>query len=42
MVMTRSKRVKRSNQKVIDNIIDPDILPPDEELLHDMVIINTL
>jgi hypothetical protein len=41
MVTTRPKKVKRLSQKIIDNMIDSDILPSDE-MLPDIIIIDTL
>jgi hypothetical protein len=41
MATTRPKRVKRSSQKIIDNMIDSDILSPDE-MLPDIAIIDVL
>jgi hypothetical protein len=41
MATTRSKRVKRPSQKIIDNMIDFDILLSDE-MLPNIVIIDIL
>jgi hypothetical protein len=38
---TRPKRIKRPNQKIIDNMINSDILLPDK-MLPDIIIIDTL
>jgi hypothetical protein len=39
MTTIRPKRVKRPNQKIMDNIIDSDILSPDE-ILPNIAIID--
>jgi hypothetical protein len=41
MITTRPKKFKRPNQKIINNMIDSDILFPDK-ILPDIIIIDTL